>query len=393
MDSMIPIIKQENLNSICAEIDKLGRFALDLEFIPEKTYKPVLALLQIATDNGVYIVDPLAKLKFDELWQKVANAKITKVLHAAKEDLNIIRDLSGLVPHNIFDTQLAAGFLGQGFPVGYKKLLDQTLKVQINKSESFTDWLCRPLTKLQMEYAFEDVYHLLPLADKLVESLQMQNRLDWVLDECASFFSRENSSESQDYTFTKIKGARALSRQKLAILKSLCDLRIDEAKQSNRPLKIILSDITLLELSRKAPSSIDSFEQIRGINIDQAKRLGKKIILAIETALSLAQEDWPTWPSSYLVSDNENLAGDTLYAILKIEAYQLQIAPELLATRNEIQKLINCFNRNCHTEKDIPILRSWRGDIVGKKLLSILEGSQVQLKLNLKEEPSAKISF
>ena len=253
MPSIIPIINQDVLASICSEIDNLGRFALDLEFIPEKTFKPVLALVQIATDKDVYIIDPLANLQLSDLWRKVADKQIMKVLHAAKEDLNIIRDLSNSTPANIFDTQLAAGFLGQGFPVGYKKLLDQTLNIQINKSESFSDWLFRPLSKLQLEYAFEDVCHLLPLADKLIETLKQRNRLDWVEGECASFFTQEASSEIKDYNFTRIKGARALSRQKLAILKALCDLRLEEAKQSNKPLKTILSDTTLLELSKKMP--------------------------------------------------------------------------------------------------------------------------------------------
>ena len=177
MDSIKLIFKQEELNRICAEIDELGRFAIDLEFIPEKTYTPVLALLQIATDKGVYIIDPLANVQLDELWKRVADEKITKILHAAKEDLNIIRTLSNLTPKNIFDTQVAAGFLGQGYPAGYKKLLGQVLDISINKSESFTDWLIRPLSSLQIQYAFEDVCHMLRLADKLTEMLKER---DWI---------------------------------------------------------------------------------------------------------------------------------------------------------------------------------------------------------------------
>ncbi len=388
---MTPIVSQEDLAAICKEIDSLGRFALDLEFIPEKTFKPVLALLQIATDKGVYIIDPLAKLELNDLWHKVADKQITKILHAAKEDLNIIRQSSNLVPSNIFDTQVAAGFLGFGYPIGYKKLLDQILGIQINKSESFTDWLFRPLSVLQLEYAFEDVCHLLSLADRLMQSLEEHKRLEWVLDECKSYFTREVSCEAKDYAFTRIKGARGLSRQKLAVLNALCDLRLEEAEQTNRPLKTILSDNTILELSKKLPGNIKTFEEMRGVNLEQARRYGKKIISTIEKAVCSPESDWPNWPVSLLVSENDALAGDTLYAMLKIEAYELKIAPELLATRNEIQKLITNFKRHCHEEIDQAILKGWRRELVGNKLLSMLEGEEFQIAFDLKKDPSVRI--
>ena len=391
MDQIVIIVEQKDFDAICAEIDILGRFALDLEFIPEKTFRPVLALLQVATERGVYMIDPLADIQMTELWQKVANDKIKKVLHAAREDLNIIREISRITPNNIFDTQVAAGFLGQGFPVGYKKLLDQILGIQINKSESFTDWLLRPLSELQLQYAFEDVYHLLPLADRLIELLKDKNRLEWVLDECTSFYSQPNLVDGKSYHFTKIKGARALSRQKLAVLEALCNLRFEQARQTNKPLKAILSDITLLELSKKMPLKVESFAEMRGINLEQAKRLGSGIVFAIEKVLASAPENWPSWPNSYVVSDNEALCGDILFAILKAEAYKLQIAPELLATRNEIQNFVNYFKRNNHTEKNLTVLQGWRRDVIGNKLLSILENMQVQLRLNLHMDPSVQI--
>ncbi len=393
MDTIDPIFRQSDVASICTEIDKLGRFAIDLEFIPEKTYNPVLALLQIATDNGVYIIDPLADLDLHDLWQRIADEHIVKVLHAAKEDLNIIRQLSGLVPKNIFDTQLAAGFLGYGYPVGYKKLLSQVMNVQIDKSESFTDWLIRPLSKFQLRYAFEDVCHLLSLADQLRNSLDQRKRLVWVVNECACSYTGDIEVGTKNYGYTKIKGARNLSRQKLAVLQALCELRTEEAKRTNRPLKTILSDITLLELSKKIPKSIESFEEIRGINIDQARRHGKRIIASIEKALSLSSAEWPNWPSGESVSDAESLAGDVLYAILKVEAYKSEIAPELLATRNDIQKLVRAFWGNCHDETELSVLSDWRNELIGKKLLNILKGMPARIKIESKEEQPIKISF
>jgi len=393
MNSIKPIFKQEELVAVCAEIEKRGRFALDLEFIPEKTFNPVLALLQVATDESVYIIDPLSTVQLNLLWQKVADKRIMKVLHAAKEDLNIIRQISNLTPRNIFDTQIAAGFLGHGYPVGYKKLLAQMLNVQINKSESFTDWLMRPLSELQLRYAYEDVCHLLPLADKLMAMLKEKQRLDWVCNECAAFFCQENLTDIRDYGYTRIKGARSLAPQKLAVLQALCELRIEEAKRTNKPLKAILSDITLLELSRKIPSSVEDFNEMRGINIEQAKRQGKQIIAAIQKALALPQANWPSWPGAEMITDAEGLSGDVLYAILKVEAYELEIAPELLATRNDVQKLITNCRHDCHEDKELAVLKDWRYELIGKKLLSILDGAQVRVELDLKKEIPVKVSL
>ncbi len=392
MESIKPIVKQEELDRICHEIDQLGRFALDLEFIPEKTYNPVLALLQIATDKGIYIIDPLANVQLMEFWKKVADPKIVKILHAAKEDLNIIRQLSGLVPKNIFDTQVAAGFLGQGFPAGYKKLLAQVLDIQINKSESFTDWLVRPLSEMQLQYAFEDVCHMLALADTLSESLKEKNRLTWVLDECASFFTEE-ARQGTDYSFTRIKGARVLSRHKLAVLQALCVFRTEEAKRINKPLRSILSDMTLLELSKKTPRKVEAFDEMRGINIDQARRHGKKIITIIEEALNLPQQDWPIWPAMDVVPDTEALVGDVLYALLKVESYQLEIAAELLATRNEVQRLITYFRRDGGEQQDLSLLTGWRHELIGEQLLNILRGTPLQINVDIRDPAPVKVSF
>ena len=385
------ISRQEELLPFFEELDRDGRFAIDLEFIPEKTFQPVLALIQIATAQTVYILDPLAKLTLHDLWQRIADKRFVKILHAGREDLNIVFQLSSLIPQNIFDTQIAAGFLGFGYPVGYKNLLYQVLNININKSESFTDWLARPLSPQQLQYAYEDVSHLLPLADKLIALLKSQNRLNWALEECLCAFSEE-TFKSRTYNFTKIKGARALSRQKLAVLQALCDLRTEEATRTNRPLKSILSELCLLELSKWNAEDLSALEKMRGINLDQVRRLEKKIVTTIKTALSMKAEDWPSWPDSEKISEEEFLIGDFLYTVLKVEAYSTKIAPELLATRGEVQKLVAHFKTDCHGEKKLPVLQTWRYELIGQKLLSLLSGKEIQISLSLKGTVPIQIS-
>src|SRR5271170_1664503 len=165
------VTTSDALEEICARIDVNRRFAVDLEFIPERTYQPVLCLVQLAVGDEAFIVDPLAVKDLMPLWQRVADPDIEKILHAAVQDLDLIFKASMLVPRNIFDTQIAAGFAGFGYPIGYGKLLQQLLGITISKSESFTDWMERPLSEPQVKYAIEDVCHLLPMADRLATHL------------------------------------------------------------------------------------------------------------------------------------------------------------------------------------------------------------------------------
>ena len=132
---------------------------------------------------------------------------------------------------------------------------------------------------------------------------------------------------------------------------------------------------------------------MRGINIDQARRHGKRIISTIETAMSLPQQEWPNWPGIEMVSDAEELGGDVLYALLKIESYQLEIAPELLATRNEIQKLITYVRRDCQEDSKLSLLKGWRNELIGQKLLAVLAGTPLKIEVDLQDKAPVKISF
>src|SRR5262249_8314638 len=153
---------------------------------------PVVCLVQVATDKGARIVDPLVLDDLTALWERVADPEILVVLHAASQDLELIYGLSELVPRKIFDTQIAAGFAGFGYPIGYGKLLKELLGISISKTESFTDWLGRPLTDSQIDYALDDVAHLLPMYEKLCQKLERMGRLTWAEEECKRYVVQEN---------------------------------------------------------------------------------------------------------------------------------------------------------------------------------------------------------
>ena len=270
---MALITKEADLNQLCDKLAQCSRCGIDLEFVPERTYEPVLCLVQIATEDGAHLVDPLV---LPNLSRAVGCSPTAKtcwwILHAGNQDLDLIYSLCGNVPQNVFDTQIAAGFGGFGYPIGYGKLLNQLLGVSIAKTESYTDWTTRPLTPSQIEYATEDVLHLLPMYDKLCERLTESGRLEWVLEECRRLSNGDRYEKDKSLDFLRVKGASSLSRRGLAVLQALCDWRNAEARRVNRPTKSVVSDNTLLELARKPPRQIADIQRIRGVRVRSDSR-------------------------------------------------------------------------------------------------------------------------
>jgi len=387
------VTTSDALEEICARIDVNRRFAIDLEFIPERTYQPVLCLVQLATGDEAFIVDPLAVTDLMSLWQRVADPEIETVLHAAVQDLDLIYKASSLVPQNIFDTQIAAGFAGFGYPIGYGKLLQQLLGITISKSESFTDWMERPLSEPQVKYAIEDVCHLLPMADRLATHLDGLGRASWALEECQQLCQLDRYELDRKNEFMRVKGANALNRRGLAILKSLCELRIELASQLNRPTRSILSDTTLIELSRRPAKELSDIHRIRGVRPDQVRAFGRQILSAIERALQIRDDDLPVWPASKITPKREIVVGDMLYSVLKVITYESDIATELVATRDEVQTLIRQVKENRLENSRLPILYGWRFAMAGAKLVELLSSTRLSVQFQLHREPPVIVDF
>ncbi len=386
------IVRQDQLEELCARIDAGGRFALDLEFIPERTYDPELCLIQVATDDDAFIVDPLAFSDLDALWRRIANPDILVVLHAAEQDLDLVHSFSGLLPKNIMDTQIAAGFAGYGYPVSYGKLLSYVLGIHVSKTESFTDWTNRPLTPSQIDYALDDVRHLLPMHDRLVEELGKVERLIWVQEECLRYSTDEQYEDDRSRSYLRIKGASSLSRRALAVLRSLCDWRHEQAFKLNRPPRTIIQDNILLELSRRPPKQVGEIQRIRGARPDQIRTHGGAIIGAIQKGLDLPDEECPVWPASKSPPRRDVLVVDVLFAALKVVCYNLDLAPELVATRAHLEFLVRSFREGKIGSRQIPLMQGWRYEIAGKLLMDLLQGSTLEVKL-VSGDPPVKLTI
>lgn len=383
--SIISGIKE--LQALCTEIEYSGRFSLDLEFIPEKSYTPELCLVQVATDRGAHIIDPLALKDLMPLWEKVADPEILVILHAAEQDLDLCYRYSGLVPRNIFDTQIAAGFAGYGYPVAYAKLVNWIVGVTLSKTESFSDWLLRPLSQAQIEYALDDVRHLLPTFDFIKDKLNERNRLDWVKEECQRFCAADYYEKDRSLKFLKIKGASSLSRRGMCVLKEIFDWREGQAQKINRPARFVLGDNILLELSRKPPKKPEDISRLRGIRPELVQRHGHEIIEAVKRGQSMPESQCPSFPYGQVPPKSDLLQGDVVFLVTKVLCAKNDLAPELVATRDELQYLIRLFREGKLDGADIPILKGWRYELVGKHLLAVLAGAKVAIQLTDNAEP------
>jgi ribonuclease D len=390
---MAIVTRIDELNEICREIDQLGRLAIDLEFIPERTYAPILCLVQVATDRNSYLIDPLAISDLDILWQRVCDPTILVVLHAANQDLDIINALSSRVPKNVVDTQIFAGFAGLGYPLGYGKLLNQLLNITIDKTESFTDWLTRPLTDAQITYATEDVCHLLPMYDCLKTKLTELGRLTWALEECNRYVDAARYEKDHSQDFLRIKGSSSLSRRGLAVLSALCDWRTSQAKRSNRPIRSVLSDNTLIELCRRPPRQLSEIQRVRSIRADQVRSFGDQVLQAVEKGMAIPEAQLPTWPLSRTPARRDVLIADMLFAILKVLTYEADLAAELLGTRDDVQAFVKIFGDGAQDKATLPLFHGWRWEMAGKHLSAALNGRPVTVTLNKRGDPPVDLGF
>ncbi len=358
-----------------------GRFAIDTEFVGEGKYQSLLCLVQVAVyldDAGaedepwILLIDPLDhSIDPGPLATVIADPEIELILHAARQDVALLRRTWRTEVTNVFDTQVAAAFAGLRAQIGYEALLRGLLGVKLHKSASFTKWDRRPLTTEQLRYAREDVLHLEQAAVELQERLLVSGRLDWAIQECAPLAaaSDERNPDVMFERLPKIAGHDPITR---AVARELVGWREATASAGDRPAQQVLGDQPLVELAKRRPTSIEELRQIRGLGEANGRRRAEGLLAAI--ADGLQREPIPRRPLKQLDTRPEDVAVIALCeALLRTRAATAGLAYELLATRNELQLLVSGHRE--HTESgDVRVLQGWRREVVGNELLSLLAG-------------------
>lgn len=338
--------------------------ALDTEFIRSRTFYPKTGLIQLADNYGIYLVDPLAIKNKEPLSQLLINPNVTKVIHACSEDLEVFNDYLKVMPSPLFDTQIAAAFAGYGASIGYASLVGEVLKEEVPKHETRSDWLQRPLSQSQKNYAALDVQYLLAVYEHLVESLTQQQRLTWVKQDCNRLLEKVLNADSTNHYYLRIKSAWKCRPNQLAVLQQLSRWREITVREINIPRNRLIKDSSLLDMAQKLPDSLKKLRGVIDIHPKFVDKYGEHCLALIEAAL--AETDLPeALPPPLSIDQVEQLR--QLKAKVKNIADTLHIPAQCLASKKELESLLRKSQ-----EKSI-VFEGWRKDIVGKHLQVLME--------------------
>jgi ribonuclease D len=364
----------EELAEFVSEARGADAVALDMEFERERTYRPILQLVQLATRDRAVLVDPLRIENLEPLWNLVADPEVRVLFHAGRQDLEIFwHESGGQIPRNLLDTQIAAALIGMGEQVGYADLVRRVLNVHLKKGERTTDWGRRPLSDAQMQYALDDVLYLHEVADRLEEMLAERGRAKWVEEEM-EFYSRRGTWErSPDELWLRISRHRSLSGKNLAVLRELAVWREEAAARRNIPRNRVVADDVLIDLARRLPTNREGLGALRRLHPREIERAGDEILDAIQGGLGCPQDDWPRLPKLREDDSELNLAIDLLSTFVKMRGREMQIAASYLGNKKDITNFAYAHKAG-RERSELALGHGWRYELVGRDLERTLDG-------------------
>jgi ribonuclease D len=363
------ILDDAGLAEHCAAWQALPFVALDTEFMRVDTFYPIAGLLQVSGGDGAYLIDPLRISDWRPFAALLEAPNVVKVLHSCSEDLEVFLRLSGSLPAPLFDTQLAAGYLNLGFSMGYSRLVQALLDIELPKGETRSDWLQRPLSELQVRYAAEDVLHLVEVYRALMARLAPQ-KVAWVLEDGAELVANLSREVAPEDAWREAKLAWKLSRQQQAVLRALCAWREREARARNQPRNRVLREHSLWPLARTQPDNLVALARIEDMHPKTVRQDGETLLKLIREAAALPPEQWPEALPEPLPIEASTLL-KKLRAVGQREGERLDIVPELMLRKKTLEALLKSgFPNGPYQLPDS--LRGWRRELMGQALLDCL---------------------
>jgi ribonuclease D len=376
------ISRPEELPTALGDLAACPRFGLDTEFVGEDTYHPRLCLVQVATNERLYLIDPLTVGPLDEFWKLVVDPGHQVVVHAGREEVRLCHLWTRQKPGNLFDLQLAAGLVGLPYPLGHGTLVNQVLGVQLAKGETLTEWRDRPLTRAQIRYAFDDVRYLLPLWRRLSQRLEELDRLSWAHEEFARLADNSLPEEVAPEKWRKLRGLGSLDRRRLAVVRALYAWREETAARLNRPARAVVRDDLIVEIARRNPSRERDLQVIRGL----PRRDLAAILEVVDQARSLPPEQCPRLAEREQDIPQVNLVASVLTAVLGDFCARHRLAPNLVASNQDVRLLVRAKFHGLPLPADSSLTGGWRAEHVLPELLAVLEGRRSLRIANLRAE-------
>ncbi len=364
------ITNQQDLQAIVDQIYGCRALAIDTEFMREKTYYPLLCLVQMATDDVEFLIDPLSVKDLRPLAKVLTDPRTVKVFHAGRQDRELLYQRCGVAASPVFDTQAAAPLLGLPQQVGYGSAVSEFCGVKLKKADSLTDWTLRPLSASQIQYSLEDVRYLLPMYDVIREKLEGVGRLHWLDSEFAKMADSKTFENAESELWRKVKKVNSLPRHQLVHASNLAIWRERIAKKRNIPRKWILSDEILIEICKREPMTTDDLYKIRGTHEKLTSTMAKDIVHLIKSGKNSDPSTWPEKGKKHHGALGADAVADVMMGIVRLRAKENKVAPQVLATHDDLMELANGQRR------DMDLLESWRYEIVGRELVDFLDGKE-----------------
>src|SRR4051812_3138387 len=368
------VTTDEQLEELIAHLRSEGGFAYDSEFIGEMTYFPKLCVIQTATAKRVALVDPLAGVELRPFWELIADESVEKVVHAGQQDIEPVWRHIGREARNIFDTQIAAGFVALPYPLSLSKLVQELTGARLGKGLTFSHWDQRPLSSMQLRYAADDVRYL-PLArQELGKRLEANGRASWAAEECAGLTDPVLYRFDPDSSYLRVRGATTLHAKNLAVLRELTVWRDAAARAEDVPPRTFLRDEIMIDLSRQPVKAVEKLDRVKGLPRPVEKEHGGTIVEATLRALAgpapkvpFARDDEPT-PTERFRSDAFWAAAQTICAGRGVDT-------AIVASRQEVAE----FYRTLSSGGEVSALRlmqGWRREALGEALVELFKGSK-----------------
>lgn len=365
------ITTNDGLRAVCEAASAAAAVALDTEFVRTRTYYPQLGLLQLFDGEQVSLIDPLEITDWAPMRELLLNQNVTKYLHAGSEDLEVFLNTFSLMPQPLIDTQILAAFCGRPMSWGFASMVEEYSGVALDKSESRTDWLARPLTERQCDYAAADVWYLLPIASRLMAETEAAGWLPAALDECRLMQQRRQEIQDPSQAWREIGNAWQLRTRQLGCLQLLAEWRLRKARDRDMAVNFVVREEHLWSVARYMPGSLGELDSL-GLSGSEIRFHGKTLISLVAKAQELPEEALPEPLQNLIDMPGYRKVFKEIKALVQEVSSETGLSAELLASRRQINQLLN-WHWQLKSGNALPeLISGWRSELMADRLRALL---------------------